>query len=309
VGEGGDGLHLDDVHVLDVVIQDTRGINNLPSKVLVIGVSDVQSLGRERVRRRLHIGSGNLVHKRTFTDVGETTDDQGSGIGIDRGQTVQMLSNLLQEFQSILLTLQDGGHSTEGSPLELLGTVQTVGELEQTKIVLGDLIDQVTSLIELTEGDLPVLLVVEDVEEVHQERMQVFEDGEFGEDFADSFVDGVGAELDLEETSGKRSACQEDRETNLSHVEIPDTRDLEVLVDNGGQLFDRSTSANTLHKPRHQRTFLCVLLRAISMKSDALGTGAMALNPPNAVAIVKNVSLELPSPCDEAAKCRPKGIV
>lgn len=202
VGERGDGLHLNDVHVLDIVIQNTRGIDNLPSKVLVIGVSDVQRLGGERVRRSLDIGTGDLVHERTLADVGETTDDQRSSVGIDRGQTVQVLSNLFQEFQGVLLSLQDGRHSTQGGSLELFGSVQTVGKLEQSKVVLGNLVNQVSGLVELTEGDLPVFLVVQDVEEMHQERMQVFEDGEFGENLADSFVDGVGTELDLEEEPG-----------------------------------------------------------------------------------------------------------
>lgn len=238
MSEGGDGLHLDDVHILDIVIQNTRGIDDLPSKVLVIGVSNVQSLGRERVRRRLDISPGNLVHERTLADVGESTDDQGSGVGIDSGQTVQMLSNLLQEFQRILLTLQDGRHSTERGTLELLGSVQTVGELEQSEVILGNLVDEMSSLVELTEGDLPVLLVVENVEEMHQEWMQVFEDGEFGEDFTDSLVDGVGAELDLNEervSEGSRGTLEQ---TYLSHVKVSNTRDLEVLVDNRGQLFE-----------------------------------------------------------------------
>lgn len=202
VGERGNRLHFNDVHVLDIVIQNTGGIDNLPSKVLVIGVSDVQGLGGERVRRSLDIGTGDLVHERTLADVGETTDDQRSGVGIDRGQTVQVLSNLFQKFQGVLLSLQDGRHSTKGGSLELFGSVQTVGELEQSKVVLGDLVDQVSGLVQLTKSDLPVFLVVQDVEEMHQEGMQVFENREFGKNLADSFVDGVGTELDLDREQG-----------------------------------------------------------------------------------------------------------
>lgn len=60
-------------------------------------------------------------------------------------------------------------------------------------------------------------------------------------------------------------------------------------MNDGGQLWkDLNVNIQTPHmSPR--LTFLCVLLNAISIKSDALGTGAMALNPPNAVAIVKSV--------------------
>lgn len=78
--------------------------------------------------------------------------------------------------------------------------------------------------------------------------------------------------------------------THLSHVKVPNTRDLEVLVDNGRQLSREKNDDRQLSSQPYSSlailTFLCVLLKAISMKSEALGTGAMALNPPNAVAIL-----------------------
>ena len=58
MGEGGDGLHLDRVHLLERVVEDTGRVDDLPSEVLVVHVSDEQRLGRERVLKRTkQIGS------------------------------------------------------------------------------------------------------------------------------------------------------------------------------------------------------------------------------------------------------------
>lgn len=49
MGEGGDGLHLDGVHLLEGVVQDTGCVDDLPSEVLVVHVSDEERLGGEGV--------------------------------------------------------------------------------------------------------------------------------------------------------------------------------------------------------------------------------------------------------------------
>lgn len=49
MGESGDGLHLDGVHLLERVVKDTRGVDDLPSKVLVVHVSDEERFGGERI--------------------------------------------------------------------------------------------------------------------------------------------------------------------------------------------------------------------------------------------------------------------
>ena len=40
MSQGGDALHLNCVHILEGVIQDTRGINNLPSEVFIVKVAN-----------------------------------------------------------------------------------------------------------------------------------------------------------------------------------------------------------------------------------------------------------------------------
>jgi hypothetical protein len=84
-----------------------------------------------------------------------------------------MLPDLLQVCQRVFLPLHDGGHSTESSPLELLTSVERVTEFEQTNVILGHLGDKVTGSVELTECELVVVLVVEDVEEVAQKGVEV----------------------------------------------------------------------------------------------------------------------------------------
>lgn len=77
-----------------------------------------------------------------------------------------MLSDLLQVCQGILLPLHDRRHPTQRRPLQLLTSVQRVTELNQANIVFCDLRNEVTSSVELTESELVVVLVVQDVQKV-----------------------------------------------------------------------------------------------------------------------------------------------
>ena len=52
---------------------------------------------------------------------------------------------------------------TESSSLELLASIQAVAELEQTDIVLADLVNEMLRSIDLPERELVVVLVVKDV--------------------------------------------------------------------------------------------------------------------------------------------------
>lgn len=56
MSESGDGLHLDGVHLLKRVIQDTGSVDDLPSEVLVVHVSDKERLGGEGVLRETNEG-------------------------------------------------------------------------------------------------------------------------------------------------------------------------------------------------------------------------------------------------------------
>ena len=124
-----------------------------------------------------------------------------------------MLADLLEIGQRILLTLHDSGHATERSAFELLAAVHRVAELEQADIVLGDLINEVAGSAQLTESEFVVVLIVEDVHEGCQERVQIVEDRKLGQDRAKLLVKRVLRELDF------------------SHVEVANAANFEVFVD------------------------------------------------------------------------------
>lgn len=60
MGQGGDGLHLDGVPLLQRMIQDAWRIYHLPAEVPVVHVTDKQRLGGEGVGFHLNVCSGNL---------------------------------------------------------------------------------------------------------------------------------------------------------------------------------------------------------------------------------------------------------
>ena len=56
-----DTLHLDRVHLLEGVVEDTRGVNYLPSQVLVVQMADEERLGGEGVRLDVDVCAGDLI--------------------------------------------------------------------------------------------------------------------------------------------------------------------------------------------------------------------------------------------------------
>ena len=69
-----------------------------------------------------------------------------------------MLPHLLQVLQTLVLSPHDGGHPPQGRPLELLAPVQGVSELEEPDIVLGNVVNQVTSSVDLTQSQFVMIL-------------------------------------------------------------------------------------------------------------------------------------------------------
>ena len=87
VGDGGDGLHLDGVHLLERVIEETGGVDGLKAKVPVIEMTDEETLGGEGVRLHVDVGAGDGAEEAGLADVGVTTDEKGAGVGVDGGET------------------------------------------------------------------------------------------------------------------------------------------------------------------------------------------------------------------------------
>lgn len=100
MGKSSDTLHLDGVHTVDVVIQDTGGVNHLPLDVVVVGVSHEKGLSGEGIWLDLHIGMRDIVDEAGLAHIGETAQQDGPGEGVDRGESAKMLSYLLEEAKT-----------------------------------------------------------------------------------------------------------------------------------------------------------------------------------------------------------------
>ena len=56
------------------MVQNTRGIHNLPTKMAVISVSNEKGLCSKSIRLYLHISSCDFVDETWFPNIGEATD-------------------------------------------------------------------------------------------------------------------------------------------------------------------------------------------------------------------------------------------
>ena len=83
--ESSDTLHFDRVHFLKRVVEDTRSVDDLPSQVLVVEVTNEKRLGRKRVRLYVYVRTCDLVDEGRFSDVWIPADEQGPGVGVNCG--------------------------------------------------------------------------------------------------------------------------------------------------------------------------------------------------------------------------------
>lgn len=90
--------------------------------------------------------------------------------------------------------------------------------LKESDVVLSDVVDQVTSSVDMSKCDFVMILVVDDVDEIGIEGVDVVELGEVVKDFGELLMDILTAELDL------------------SHVEGSDSGNVVAWVDDSGGL-------------------------------------------------------------------------
>ena len=105
--------------------------------------------------------------------------------------------HLLQVLQTLILPLHDGAHSSQCGLLELLTAVEGVAKLQQTHVVLGYVIDEVLGGVELPQGQLVVVFIVEDVQKIGVERVNVVQFRKLGDYSSEFIVEGLLGELDL----------------------------------------------------------------------------------------------------------------
>ena len=171
--ERGDALHLDVVHLLERVVEDSGGIDDLPAHIAIVQVADEERFGREGIGLDVDVRARNLVEERRLADVRVSTDEKGAGGRIDGGETGNVFPDFFQEFEGFVLSLHDRGHTTEGGALELLASVKRIAEFEQPDVVLRDLVDEMPRSAELTEREFVVVLVVKHIEEGGEEWVEV----------------------------------------------------------------------------------------------------------------------------------------
>ena len=157
MGESSNGLHFNGVHLLERVVENTRGIDDLVTEVLVVEMADEQALGGESIRLDRGISAGDGAHERRLADIGEAGNEESTGGRVDIGQTGQMLADLVEVGERVFETLDEGGHTTKGGSLQLLALVKRLRVLEETDVITRDGLDQVLSGRNLTEGNLEMV--------------------------------------------------------------------------------------------------------------------------------------------------------
>ena len=90
--------------------------------------------------------------------------------------------------------------------------------LKESDIVLSDVVNQVTSSVDMSQCDFVVILVIDNVDKISIEGMDVVKLGEVVKDFSELLMDILTAELDL------------------SHVERSDSGDVVAGMDDSGGL-------------------------------------------------------------------------
>ena len=166
MGNSGDRLHFNGVHLLERVVQNSRGINGLETKVLVVEVTNEQTLGGESVGLNIDIRAGDVAQETRLSDVGVSTDQESTSVGVDGGETTQVLANLLQVHERVLETAGDGGHTTEGGLLKLLALEQRLRILDQTDVIARNGFNQVLGGRNLTKGNTEVVGIVKSVHQI-----------------------------------------------------------------------------------------------------------------------------------------------
>jgi hypothetical protein len=135
MSNGADGLMLNGVHLLKRVVQNSWGIDCLKSQHFVIEMPNEERFGCECVWLDIDIGPRDVLEEAGLAHVGVSANDQCPGIGIDRGQTAQMLPDLLEIYKRVLQSLADCCHSSQSRTLELLALEQALTILDEAHVI------------------------------------------------------------------------------------------------------------------------------------------------------------------------------
>lgn len=125
-----DGLHFDSVSLIQWVIKDSRSVDDLPSRVLVVSMANEKALCRKRIRLHIHIGVGHVIYETGLADIGITGEDECSLVCVDGWESAEMLSDLLKIAERRLEFFNKSAHSTESRSLQLFAPVKGISIFE-----------------------------------------------------------------------------------------------------------------------------------------------------------------------------------
>lgn len=150
VSQGSDSLHFNSVSLSNRSVEKSRGIDNLPVSVLELSVSHKETLGREGVVLNIHICVCDLIHKARLSNIRVSSDDHGSRLGVYLGQSLHVLSDLLEVLERRLEFLKESRHSTKSCSFEHLASVQRVSILQHSHVVVCYVVHDGLGLVEVT---------------------------------------------------------------------------------------------------------------------------------------------------------------
>mmetsp|Transcript_9210 Transcript_9210/g.22947 ORF Transcript_9210/g.22947 Transcript_9210/m.22947 type:complete len:243 (+) Transcript_9210:1379-2107(+) len=196
------------------MIEDSRGVDDLPPHVVVVQVADEERLCGEGVGLHIYASIGDYVHEGRLSYVRIASKDQCARRGVDRRQPAQVLPHFLKVRERPAQLLHRSAHAAQRSPLEHLALVQAVSKLHHLHVVLGDAVDYLLGRIDLTQCQLVVVAVVQHVAKICVERVDVVNLREVLQDLAEFLPICCLTEL------------------HLPHVEAADPRDLKARLHN-----------------------------------------------------------------------------
>mmetsp|Transcript_56924 Transcript_56924/g.123174 ORF Transcript_56924/g.123174 Transcript_56924/m.123174 type:complete len:205 (-) Transcript_56924:135-749(-) len=200
------------------MIQNTRGVDHLPSDVVVVQMPNEEGLRGEGIRLNVNVGVGHDVHERGFAHVWVASKDQSPRGRIDGRQPSQMLPHLFKVRERAGELLCNGAHAAHRRLLQHLALVQAICELHHSHVFLGNVVYDLFARVHLPKGQFVVVPVVKHVAEVGIEGVNVVDLGKFLDDLGELFSECGLAVLDF------------------PHVKRANPGDLEARVHDRGSL-------------------------------------------------------------------------
>jgi len=173
VCQGSDGLHLNGVSLIERVVKNTRRVNYLPSRVLIIGVSHKKTLCRECIWLHVDIRICHVVDQTGFSYVGVAGEDQGALVCVDAWETAEMFSDLLKVTEGGLKFFDQCTHPTKSCPLQLFAAVKRVCVLQQPNVICSNVVHNIFGLVDVAKSELVMVAVVQNVHQIRVKRMNI----------------------------------------------------------------------------------------------------------------------------------------